>query len=68
MREQLMVKIPNSLIKHIQSLGPHFIRVAQNDKMPIDKDWPSNPLSHDDPKLVDWLDQDGNYGIMEDMV
>jgi len=59
-----MVEIPEILIKRLQGLGPHFIRVARRGKKAIDKGWTQNPMFADDPKLQDWLRKGGNYGVV----
>jgi len=59
-----MVEIPQTLINKLAPLGPHFIRVAKHGKEPIDQGWPTNPLNADDPKLLQWLKEGGNYGVV----
>jgi len=59
-----LVKIPEILIERLQNLEPRFIRVAKHGKEPIDKDWPLNPMYADDPKLQEWLEDGGNYGVV----
>lgn len=56
--------IPQILIARLKNLGPHFIRVAKQGKAPIDKGWTNNPLNADDIKLLEWLKQGGNYGVI----
>jgi len=60
-----VVEIPEVLIKRLQGLGPHFIRVAKRGKEPIDKGWtqPENMMTADDPRLQAWLEEGGNYGV-----
>jgi len=57
-------EISNSLITRLEALGPHFIRMNKRGKEPIDKGWPLNPMSHNDPKLQAWLKEGGNYGVV----
>jgi hypothetical protein len=42
-----------------------FIKVAKRDKIPVEKDWPeSKNYAWDDPDLVKWIVEGGNYGIL----
>jgi hypothetical protein len=57
------VKIDPALIREFGA-AKRFIRVAAQDKRPIDNDWQKLPYSHDDPELQGWLAKGGNYGIV----
>ena len=62
-----MVSIPAILIERLSAIGTQrFIRVAKNDKIPIDKGWQKiDSLRHpEDPVLQAWLEDGGNYGVV----
>jgi hypothetical protein len=59
-----MVEIPQTLINKLAPLGPHFIRVAKHGKQALDDGWPQKPLEANDPKLQEWLKENGNYGVV----
>lgn len=46
-------------------LGPRFIKVKAREKIPVEN-WtdPKNQYGADDPRLIEWLTQGGNYGII----
>jgi len=56
--------IPKSLASKLEPLGPHFIRMGKKGKNPIDLGWNTNPMSHNDMKLQEWLKEGGNYGVV----
>jgi len=68
------VTIPDSLIKRLQGLGPHFCKVYSEQKKhpdpkqnwkkrPVGNDWQNRLMFADDPKLQEWLAEGGNYGV-----
>jgi putative DNA primase/helicase len=61
-----MVVIPESLINKLAPLGPHFCLVEARGKSPDvgGKEWQKHPLNADDPKLLQWLQSGGNYGVV----
>lgn len=55
-----MVKIPEKLRGNAR-----FILVQKNGKVAVEKDWQNtNNYEYDDPKLIKWLDDGGNYGVL----
>jgi hypothetical protein len=61
-----MVEIPQTLINKLAPLGPHFCLVEARGKSPDvgGKEWQKHPLNADDPKLLQWLEKGGNYGVI----
>jgi hypothetical protein len=69
------VTIPDSLIKRLQALGPHFCMVYSEQqkhpdpkqdwkKRPVGYDWQNHLMFADDPELQEWLAKGGNYGVV----
>jgi hypothetical protein len=59
------IKIPPVLIRHLEGLGPRFLRVAKGEKRPFDRGWNrrENLMYAHDPRLNRWLNRGGNYGV-----
>lgn len=59
------VTIPDSLKKNLDRYGARCIRVRPQSKISVDKDWnnPLNWMTTDDPRLKEWLENGGNYGV-----
>jgi len=43
-----------------------FIKLKPRDKVPIEPDWPNRTYAWDDPELLKWIEQGGNYGVIGD--
>ena len=56
------VSIPPRLSERLP--GPRFIKLQPKGKIPVEKDWQNHPYSANDPSLVEWLNQGGNYGVL----
>jgi hypothetical protein len=61
-----VVEIPESLIKRLQGLGPHFCLVEGKNPNVGGKSWQlaENLMFADDPKLQAWVNKGRNYGIV----
>jgi len=56
-----MIEIP----KQLQRIEFRFILLEKNSKKPIEKDWvEKNNYKYNDKKLLDWLNEDKNYGVL----
>jgi putative DNA primase/helicase len=54
------LKIPETLE------GWRFVKLRPRDKIPVEADWPSRTYAWDDPELLKWIEQGGNYGVVGD--
>lgn len=62
-----MSSIPPSYPIPLRLRNPElrFIKVAKKDKIPIEKDWTGTKnYTWDDPELVKWILDGGNYGVL----
>lgn len=42
-----------------------FIKIKKNSKIPLEREWQmKSNYKYNDPKLLDWINQGGNYGII----
>jgi len=62
----MAVEIPRQLAAKLDPLGPHFCLVEARGKSPEvgGKEWQKRPINADDPKLLQWLSGEGNYGVV----
>jgi len=65
------ITIPESLIQKLAQFGPRFVKVRksvfgdkESGKGPFEKNWQNHPYGPDDPELIEWLNEGGNYGVM----
>lgn len=60
-----MAEIPKVLVERLSGLGPRFIKVLPREKKPFEDDWqkPEMLMNADDPRLREWLENGGNYGV-----
>jgi P4 family phage/plasmid primase-like protien len=65
------ITIPESLIKKLEPFGPRFVKVRKpvpgdekSGKGPFEPEWQEHPYNADDPELLSWLKEGGNYGVM----
>lgn len=65
------VTIPQELIEALKPYGPHFIKVAKPvfgqpkiDKCAFEPKFYDHPYEADDPSLISWLNEGGNYGVL----
>jgi hypothetical protein len=60
-----MTQIPSQLAASLKNVEPRYIRVAPRSKQPVDNGWQKreNWMSADNPTLIEWLSQGGNYGV-----
>lgn len=48
----------------LQNNGNRFCLVRSNEKAPFEKDWQQNGYNHKDPRLIEWIENGGNLGIL----
>ena len=51
--------------KQLQKEGIRFVLLKPRDKAPFENNWSTfSNYAYDDPKLVEYLEKGGNYGIL----
>jgi len=62
----MKVKIPQTLVDRVESLGPHFCLVDGKNPNVSGKGWQKreNLKFADNPRLQEWLTKGGNYGVV----
>jgi hypothetical protein len=56
--------MPPTIPPQLQRAAFRFILVRAREKIPLERKWTTqNNYSFDDPKLTEWLEHGGNYGI-----
>jgi P4 family phage/plasmid primase-like protien len=66
------ITIPQSLIEKLAPFGSaRYVKVGKpligdksSGKGPFEKEWQNHAYNSDDPELIKWLSEGGNYGVM----
>jgi P4 family phage/plasmid primase-like protien len=65
------ITIPQSLVEKLAPFGPRYVKVCKpiigdksSGKGPFETEWQNHPYAADDPELIKWLEEGGNYGVI----